>query len=319
MRVKAASPRADNTRVTTTSARSGPRLWIPLILAGLVSASALVGAQAPAPAGANRGLIWKVEKGARSGWLVGSLHLLTADAYPLPPALDTAFAAADVLVEEANPEELKTPTAAMQLVAKAMYPPGTTLQSQVSKETFDKIAKRAEKIGLPIERLQAFKPWMVALTLVGLELQKGGFDPGLGLDQHFLTRAPAAGKKVRTLETALEQIDLLESLSPQLQESLVAASLDGADTELAQVQRIAAAWKAGDTAPIERLLLTDMKSVDAAVYETLLVGRNRRWVPQIEDCLSQQRCFVVVGAAHLVGPEGLVSMLRAKGYTITQQ
>jgi len=305
--------------VTTTSARSGPRLWIPLILAGLVSASALVGAQAPAPAGANRGLIWKVEKGTRSGWLVGSLHLLTADAYPLPPALDTAFAAADVLVEEANPEELKTPTAAMQLVAKAMYPPGTTLQSQVSKETFDKIAKRAEKIGLPIERLQAFKPWMVALTLVGLELQKGGFDPGLGLDQHFLTRAPAAGKKVRTLETALEQIDLLESLSPQLQESLVAASLDGADTELAQVQRIAAAWKAGDTAPIERLLLTDMKSVDAAVYETLLVGRNRRWVPQIEDCLSQQRCFVVVGAAHLVGPEGLVSMLRAKGYTITQQ
>jgi uncharacterized protein len=223
-----------------------------------------------------------------------------------------------VLVEEANPEELKTPTAAMQLVAKAMYPPGTTLQSQVSKDTFDKIATRAEKIGLPIERLQAFKPWMVALTLVGLELQKGGFDPGLGLDQHFLSRAPAAGKKVLTLETALEQIDFLESLSPQLQEGLVAASLEGAETELAQVQRIAAAWKAGETAPIERLLLTDMK-VDSAVYDTLLVGRNRRWVPQIESCLAQQRCFVVVGAAHLVGPDGLVAMLRSRGYTVKQQ
>ena len=99
----------------------------------------------------------------------------------------------------------------------------------------------------------------------------------------------------------------------------MAASLEGADTELAQVQRIAAAWKAGETGPIERLLLTDMKSVDSAVYDTLLVGRNRRWVPQIEDCLSQQRCFVVVGAAHLVGPDGLVSMLRAKGYTVTQK
>jgi uncharacterized protein YbaP (TraB family) len=290
-----------------------------VILAGLVTAGALVGAQAAAPAGINRGLIWTVERGGRSGWLVGSLHLLTADAYPLPPSLDRAFAAADVLVEEANPEELKAPAAAMQLVAKAMYPPGTTLQSQVSKETFDKIARRAEKIGLPIERLQGFKPWMVALTLVGLELQKGGFDPGLGLDQHFLTRAPAAGKKVRTLETALQQIDFLESLSPQLQEGLVAASFEGADTELAQVQRIAAAWKAGDTVPIERLLTTDMKSVDAAVYETLLVGRNRRWVPQIEDCLSQLRCFVVVGAAHLVGPDGLVAMLQAKGYTVKQQ
>ena len=304
-----------------SSVRLRSRLWIALLLAGLVTAGTLVRAQAPAPApaGVNKGLIWKVGRGTRSGWLVGSLHLLTADAYPLPPALDTAFAAADVLVEEANPEELKTPAAAMQLVAKAMYPPGTTLQSQVSKETFDKIAKRAEKIGLPIDRLQSFKPWMVALTLVGLELQKGGFDPGLGLDQHFLNRAPGAGKQVRTLETAMQQIDFLESLSPHLQEGLVAASLEGADTELAQVQRIAAAWKAGDTAPIERLLLTDMKNVDTAVYETLLVGRNRRWVPQIEDCLSQKRCFVVVGAAHLVGPDGLVTMLRAKGYTVTQQ
>lgn len=307
--------------MTTSSAPPRLRQWIALILAGLLSVSALVRAQAPAPAaaGVNRGLIWTVEKGGRSGWLVGSLHLLTADAYPLPPALDAAFSTADVLVEEANPEELKAPAAAMQLVAKAMYPPGTTLQSQVSKDTFDKIARRAEKIGLPIERLQGFKPWMVALTLVGLELQKGGFDPGLGLDQHFLSRAPGAGKKVRTLETALEQIDFLESLSPQLQEGLVTASFEGADTELQQVQKIATAWKAGDTAPIERLLLTDMKSVDAAVYETLLIGRNRRWVPQIEDCLSQQRCFVVVGAAHLVGPDGLVSMLRAKGYTVKQQ
>ena len=303
----------------TISFRSGPRLWIALILAGLVSLSTLVQAQAPAAKAVNRGLIWTVEKGGRSGWLAGSLHLLTADAYPLPPALDAAFAAADVLVEEADPEELKTPVAAMQLVSKAMYPPGMTLQSQVSKETFGKIARRAEKIGLPIDRLQGFKPWMVALTLVGLELQKGGFDPGLGLDQHFLSRAPGAGKKVRTLETALEQIDFLESLSPQLQEGLVAASLEGADTELAQVQKIAAAWKAGDTGPIENLLLTDMKSVDAAVYDTLLVGRNRRWVPQIEDCLSQQKCFVVVGAAHLVGPDGLVALLRAKGYSVKQQ
>jgi uncharacterized protein YbaP (TraB family) len=303
----------------TISSRRPLSRWFALVLAGLVTAATLVGAQAPAKPGVNRGLIWKVERGAQSGWLVGSLHLMTADAYPLPPALDAAFASADVLVEEANPEELKTPAAAMQLVAKAMYPPGTTLQSQVSKEVFEKIAKRAEKIGLPIERLQGFKPWMVALTLVGLELQKGGFDPGLGLDQHFLSRAPGAGKKVRTLETAMQQIDFLESLSPQLQEGLVTASLEGAETELAQVQRIAAAWKAGDTAPIEKLLLTDMKSVDAAVYETLLVGRNRRWVPQIEECLSQQRCFVVVGAAHLVGPDSVVAMMRAKGYTVTQQ
>ena len=296
------------------------RAAVVVVLAGLVAPAPLALAQtAPAPAANGRGLIWTVERDGRTSWLVGSLHLLTADAYPLPPALDAAFARADVLVEEANPEELKSPAAAMQLLAKAMYPPGTTLQSQVSKDTFEKIARRAERAGLPIEKLQPFKPWMVALTLVGLELQRGGFDPSLGLDQHFLNRAPAAGKTVRTLETALEQIDFLESLSPQLQEGLVAATLDGAETELAQVQKIAAAWKSGDPAPIERLLLTDMKGVDAKVYDTLLVGRNRRWMPKLEACFAEKRCFVVVGAAHLVGPDGLVAMMRAKGYTVTQQ
>jgi len=291
-----------------------------LVLAGLLAAVPPALAQnAPSAAANGRGLIWTVERDGRTGWLVGSLHLLTADAYPLPVALDEAFARADVLVEEVNPDELKEPAAAMQLLAKAMYPPGTTLQSQVSKETFDKIARRAAAAGLPIERLQSFKPWMVALTLVGLELQRGGFDASLGLDQHFLTRAPAAGKTVRTLETALEQIDFLESLGPQLQDGLVAATLDGAETELAQVQKIAAAWKAGDTAPIERLLLADMKGVDTKVYDTLLVGRNRRWVPKLEECFATQRCFVVVGAAHLVGPDGLVTTLRAKGYTVTQK
>jgi len=292
-----------------------------LVVAGVLAAPAIVLAQtAPgiAPATPGRGLIWKVERGGRSGWLVGSLHLLTADAYPLPPPSRPAFASADVLVEEADPAELSTPAAAMQVLAKSMYPAGVTLQSRVSTETFAMIAKRAERAGIPIERLQGFKPWMVALTLVGLELRRGGFDASLGLDKHFLDRAPGAGKKVRTLETALEQIDYLEGLSPQLQEALVASTFDGADTELAQIQRIAAAWKAGDPAPIERLLLSDMKGVEA-VYETLLVGRNRRWVPQIEDCFAVQRCFVVVGAAHLVGPDGLVAMLRARGYTVRQE
>jgi uncharacterized protein len=306
---------ADNLFVTSRFARAACTL---LVLAGLLVAGPAPQAQAPQPAN-GRGLIWSVERNGRTSWLVGSLHLLTADAYPLPAALDAAFARANVLVEEADPEELKSPAAAMQLLAKAMYPEGTTLQSQVSKETFEKIRQRAAKVGVPVERLQSFKPWMVALTIVGLELQRGGFDPSLGLDQHFLGRAPAAGKTVRTLESALDQINFLESLSPQLQEGLVSASLDGAETELSQMQRIAAAWKAGDTAPIERLLLSDMQGLDPKVYDTLLVGRNRRWMPALEECFATQRCFVVVGAAHLVGPDGLVSMLRAKGYTVNQQ
>ena len=96
------------------------------LVAALLVLAGVSGSEAQSRPAA-RGFLWNIERDGKTSWLVGSLHLLTADAYPLPPALDTAFAAADVLVEEANPEELKTPAAAMQLVAKAMYPPGTTL------------------------------------------------------------------------------------------------------------------------------------------------------------------------------------------------
>lgn len=293
------------------------RCAVTALVAALV-VTGLTSAYAQAPAAVRRGLIWTIERQGKTGWLVGSLHLLTADAYPLPPALDAAFLRADVLVEEADPSELTSPAGAMQLIAKAMNPPGTTLQTQVTPETYAKIAKKAAGLGLAMDGLDRLKPWMVALTLVGLEMQRGGFDPALGLDKHFLDRAPAAGKKVRTLETAIEQIEMLERLSPQLQDALVSATFDGAESEVTQVKRIAAAWSAGESQPIEKILLEGMKDA-APIYDALVVARNKRWVPQIEDCLATAKCFVVVGAAHLVGPDGLLAMLRARGFTLRQQ
>ena len=261
-----------------------------------------------------------MERDGRTGWLVGSLHLLTADAYPLPPALDAAFARADVLVEEANPEELKAPAAAMQLLAKAMYPPGTTLQSQVSKDTFEKIAQARRAAGLPIERLQQFKPWMVALTLVGLELQRGGFDASLGLDQHFLQpRAGGGQDRAHARDARSSRSTSSRASARSCRTGWWRRRSTAPRPSWRRCRRLPPPGRRGDPAPIERLLLSDMKGVDAKVYDTLLVGRNRRWLPKLEECFAAQRCFVVVGAAHLVGPDGLVTMLRAKGYTVTQQ
>jgi len=56
-----------------------------------------------------------------------------------------------------------------------------------------------------------------------------------------------------------------------------------------------------------------------AFYQSLVLDRNRRWIPRIESCLATGSCFVVVGAAHMVGSDGLIAMLRQKGYKITQQ
>lgn len=265
-----------------------------------------------------RNFLWKVEGPSGSLYLVGSIHLLTKDYYPLSPALETAFKASDLLVEEADLGEMEEPASQFKLLMRGLLPANQSLEKVVSKETYAAVAKRVAALGIPIEPLARFKPWLLAMTLVEMEWQKAGFDASLGLDRHFYDRARTDGKKVRGLETIDYQLSLFDSMTMAQQDQMLASSLEDLDEERANVIKLTDAWKAGDGAAIERILLDDMKN-DALMYQRLLVDRNRAWLPQLDTLLSGgSRAFVVVGAAHLVGPDGLLAMFRAKGYKVTQ-
>jgi uncharacterized protein YbaP (TraB family) len=266
----------------------------------------------------SRGLIWTVERDGKTSWLVGSLHLLPAEAYPLPAAVEAAFRSAETLIEEADPDELKTSEAAAELLRRAFFPAGQTLQGSVAAATYKVIVERAAQAGLPMDAVQRMRPWMVAVTLAALEMQSAGFDPALGIDRHFRDRALAAKKPVRTLEAALDQVAMLEALGPALQDALVIESLQGAATEVTQVRTLLAAWMAGDAAVIEKLLVDGAKD-SPAIHQALFIDRNQRWVPKIEACLAVGRCMVVVGAGHLVGRDGLVDLLSRRGYRLVQR
>ena len=178
-------------------------------------------------------------------------------------------------------------------------------------------AKVAE-LGLPLAPLQMFKPWALALTLQGLEWQKAGFDPELGLDKHFYDRAKKANLAVQGLETLAFQIGQFDGLSMPLQDRMLSETLKEMETTQDAVGELARAWKAGDAPAIEQIVLRDLKS-EPQMYQRLLVDRNRTWLPKIELLFARPKpAFVVVGAAHLVGGDGLLQMLRAKGYTVTQ-
>ena len=102
------------------------------------------------------------------------------------------------------------------------------------------------------------------------------------------------------------------------QDRLLAESLKDVDKEQASVRKLTDAWKSGDAAGVERIVLDDVKD-DQLMYERLLVNRNRTWLPKLDALLTRnRRAFVVVGAAHLVGPDGLLAMFRAKGYKVDQ-
>jgi uncharacterized protein YbaP (TraB family) len=291
------------TRRRTTTVRACVLVWLVL---------------AYAHAAAARDFVWKVTGKSGTLYLVGSVHLLTQDFYPLSSTLEGIYKDSDLLVEEADLGELISSQSQMQLLARGMLPSSQSLDQLVSPATLADVSKRVAQLGMPMEPLKRFKPWFLALTLSALEWQKAGFDAQLGIDRHFFDRAKKDNRRVMGLETVEFQMTLFDGLSADQQERLLVGTLKDLDTELANLSRMVQAWKTGDASTVEEIVTKDLKS-EPVLYERLLAQRNRTWLPKLEPLLERSgRTLVVVGAAHLVGPDGLLAMLTAKGYRVEQ-
>ena len=286
------------------------------VLALAVALAALAPLQAAAP---TRNFLWKATGKQGVVYLVGSVHLLTKDFYPLSPALDVAYKASDLLVEEVDLGDLLSTGTQMQMLSRGLLTGGQTLEKVLTPATYALLSKRLGAVGAPVEALSRMKPWMIALTLEALEWQKAGFDADLGLDRHFYDKAKQDGKTVQGLETIDYQISRFDEMPMALQDHLLAETINGIDTEQSNMSKLIESWRTGDAPAVERLVLKDLQN-EPQLYQRLLVERNQNWLPKLEVLFSRKDpAFVVVGAAHLIGPHGLITMLKAKGYTVEQQ
>jgi uncharacterized protein YbaP (TraB family) len=200
-----------------------------------------------------------------------------------------------------------------------MLTDGKTLDQVIAPQLYAEVSKRAEKVGMPMMAINRMKPWLVAITLMAPTLQSAGFKPELGVDRHFYDRAIAIGMKHQALETLQYQLDRFDELPPALQEDLLKTTMEDLDTEVSSVKEMAQAWAFGNVAAIEQMTLKALQE-SPELYKRLLIERNNNWLPHVEQCLKEKAgCFIVVGAAHLVGPDGLPALLSKKGYKVTQQ
>jgi len=310
--------RAANRRKSLSSLRTSVAPLLPVDLRRAACLAIVVALLAPLRAAAPTSFVWKATNQGNAVYLAGSIHMLTADFYPLNAAFDRAFNDSDLLVEEVDFAEMTATEVQMQALMRAMLPSGQTLDKVVSAPTLALVNKAATDVGAPMEALQRMKPWMISLTLECLTLSKAGFDPDLGIDKHFYDRARAEGKGVQGLETVAYQLSRLDDMTMEQQERMLVQSIKELNTEKASVTKLTDAWKTGDAAGVERVVLPDLKT-DPLLYQRLLVERNKNWMPKIEALFSRKtHALVLVGSAHLVGPDGLLAMLKAKGYTIEQ-
>jgi uncharacterized protein len=279
----------------------------------------LVAVPSAQDAAASKHFLWKVDGRKTPLYLLGSIHLLSSTYYPLPAPLYQAFDSAGTLIEEINLDEMTSGSAVSLMLSRALYQDGHTLDQALTRETYERLTAYLQGAGMPLDPMKRFKPWMVGLTITALEAQKAGFDPNLGVDKHFFDRAKKSGKTIEALETAAFQIERLDELLPADQDDFIRQTLNEIENQRNNLKSMADAWAAGDTRALESLLLDGFKE-SPRTYQRLVVERNANWLPTLDRCLDAPRpCFVVVGAAHLVGPDGLVAMLRKKGLTVDQK
>lgn len=273
----------------------------------------------PRPAsGQEKSFLWNVRSEKHSIYILGSIHFLKKDSYPLKKSIEQAFDAVSKLVfeidlESATPEKTQRVT-----LANGLYRDGTTLQQNVDKETYDLTERRALELGIDPRALSPLKPWLAALTLTTRKLQKLGFDPSYGVDRYFAERAKRNGKSTGGLESLEFQIGLLDGLSRRDQEMMLRETLRELERLDQGVEQIVQFWQKGEVGLLEEWLLAGMREFPA-VHEKMIVERNRRWLPQMEQLIARGgNAMVVVGAAHLVGREGVIELLKQRGYTVEQ-
>lgn len=279
----------------------------------LVAAASVVSA---GEGGGGQSFLWRVSAGDRTVSLLGSIHFMKPGAYPLSPAIEDAFADAGIVVFETDIDQMRR--AAVLMLAAGTLEGDETLKDVVPKELYQEIGQRLEDLGVSFGGYDKMKPWMVAMGLTSHELINGGYLGSEGIDSYFSSRAKTEGKPQRGLETIEFQTSLFAGMSVEESIEFLQYTLTDLDTMIPLVDEIVIAWKRGDSARIEELLVEGFSDHEA-LFDRLVTQRNLRWLPQIEELLrGDVDAMVVVGSLHLVGEQGLLELLKAKGYEVKQ-
>lgn len=275
---------------------------------------------AGAAQGASTPLIYEVRSPTNTVYLFGTVHVGTRALYPLSPQVEQAFAASRALALEANPLDQQEAAAAM---AYAMYKPPDDLSKHISPKLFERVKEASPRIGLPVEYARMMKPHMLAMTLAMMEIQRLGYDTGLGLDVHFAQRAQQSGLPIRELESMPEQMRLFDAFPADLQEGMLEMVLETVEDGSVgpEMDALLGAWAAGDENGLQATILRETAGLPPAVAQELQAAiydrRNEAMAAQVAGYLAgNEPVFVAVGAGHLTGDRGIPELLKRRGFSV---
>jgi len=262
--------------------------------------------------------VWAVRGAHNTVYLAGSIHMLPPDDAALPPGFERAYTDSVRLVMELDLGKFDPVEAMTWMMDHGTLPAGTNLRGVLGEQRYGRVSAAAIGLGLPMAALDSLAPWVVGIEISDLAYEHEGYDPEQGVEEQLVRRAEKDGKPTAGLETMPEELSSLTGLSSADQIRMLDQTVDDLKDLKSDMRDVTSAWRRGDAARLAALLSSEYNSFPS-LYKPLVTDRNRRWLPQLEELLrANDNSLVVVGALHLVGQEGLLDLLRKKGYQIRQ-
>lgn len=263
--------------------------------------------------------VWKASKDGNTVYLGGTVHLLAKSDYPLPNAFETAYKDSQEIVLETDISAAMDLGFQMKSMKIVMFQDDRTLSTVVSDKNYKALSELLETKGLPISMFEKFTPAGVSLTLAALEMQKMGMAETLGVDKHFYDRAQSDSKKAHFLETTDEQLSFIESMNSLDPDKIIESAIEENLDFQAKMDSILQAWKNGDLDALEETGIDEMQSEFPKLYQVLLVQRNNAWIKEINRFIESPEVeFILVGALHMAGDDGLLVQLKSQGFKVEQ-
>jgi uncharacterized protein len=250
-------------------------------------------------------------------YIYGTIHLRKPGQPWGSAAVDAALASADEIWTEIEISPESTARTQALTLQAGMAPAGQPLSSWLSPEENAQLQAAAQRLGLPAQALEPLRPWLASLMFSMYPMIQAGYDPNAGVDTAIDRFGDSNGKTMRSFETVDQQIGFFANLSPDLQRQMLLEAIAEAGKGAEMLDQMSTAWEAGDLDALDRLLSEDMREEYPEIYEVMIRRRNTAWVGVLVSEMEGAGVdFVAVGAAHLVGTDGVVTQLRARGVRI---
>jgi hypothetical protein len=264
--------------------------------------------------------MWRAQERAQGGgilYLLGSIHFETENAPQFPREIEAAHARSDELVVEVDVSDPTGLEAGAGLAERGRLEPPTKLADVLSPPTFERLERYLDERGLPFSLVEGMKPWYVTNLLVVMELQHAGFDAAHGVDRQFIERS--SGKPIVALETADEQLDLLDRLPLRIQESMLRDALDRSPHFDRATDQLIEAWRQGDERALQDLVFRPLaEDADFELfYDSIFFRRNEVMTRRLSELARDGKTrFAVLGAGHMLGSRGIPSLLCDRGFEV---